>query len=82
MSPNSKESNILQSYVFNHDPHVAQKTEETLLSEFISLQQSVFRAPSTSFLEGQLEAARSHSQSENEALRTFKIAHQLLLHPR
>jgi uncharacterized protein involved in exopolysaccharide biosynthesis len=72
-----KESNILNVTVFNRDPHVAQKTEEILLSEFISLQQSVFRAPSTSFLEGQLEAARAHSQSENEALRTFKIAHQL-----
>jgi uncharacterized protein involved in exopolysaccharide biosynthesis len=72
-----KESNILNVAVFNRDPHVAQKAEETLLSEFFALQQSVFRAPSTSFLEGQLEAARAHSQSENEALRTFKVAHQL-----
>src|ERR1035438_5465729 len=35
-----KESSILQITVFNYDPHVAQQTEETLLSEFIALQQS------------------------------------------
>ncbi len=72
-----KESNILQISVFNHDPRVAQETAQTLLSEFFTLQQSVFRAPSTSFLEEQLEVARAHSQTENEELRTFKVAHQL-----
>ncbi len=72
-----KESNILQVAVFNHDPLVAKQTEETLLSQFIALQQSVFRAPSTTFVEGQLDQAHSHSQAENDELRAFKVAHQL-----
>jgi uncharacterized protein involved in exopolysaccharide biosynthesis len=72
-----KESSVLQVAVFNHDPAVAQQTLQTLLSQFFSLQQSVFRAPSTSFLEQELEVARSHVQAEDEALRQFKVLHQL-----
>jgi uncharacterized protein involved in exopolysaccharide biosynthesis len=72
-----KESNILEIAVFNRDPHVAQQTEQALLSDFIGLQQSVFRAPATSFVEGQLDAARAHAQSVSEDLRKFKVAHQL-----
>jgi uncharacterized protein involved in exopolysaccharide biosynthesis len=72
-----KESNILEIAVLNKDPHVAQQTEQALLTEFIGLQQSVFRAPATSFLEGQLDTARTHSQSQDDELRKFKVAHQL-----
>jgi uncharacterized protein involved in exopolysaccharide biosynthesis len=72
-----KESSILHITVFNQDPLVAQQAEQTLLSEFIGLQQRVFRAPSKSFVEEQLEQARAHSQTENDVMRTFKVAHQL-----
>lgn len=72
-----KESSVLQVAVFNHDAAIAQETAQTLLKEFFALQQNVFRPPATSFLEGQLEVAHQHSEEENEALREFKVAHQL-----
>ena len=72
-----KESNILQISVFNGDPHVAQETMSTLLSEFFALQQTVFRAPATSFLEGQLEVAKNKVEADDAAMRDFKVAHAL-----
>jgi uncharacterized protein involved in exopolysaccharide biosynthesis len=72
-----KESSVLQVSVFNRDPLIAQQALQTLLSQFFSLQQSVFRAPSTSFLEQELDVARSHAQAEDEELRQFKVQHQL-----
>ena len=72
-----KESNILQISVFNSDPKVAQDTVSTLLSEFFSLQQTVFRPPATAFLEGQLEVAKTRTEADDVALRDFKVAHAL-----
>jgi uncharacterized protein involved in exopolysaccharide biosynthesis len=72
-----KESSVLEVSVFNRDPAVARDTLRTLLSQFFSLQQNVFRAPSTSFVESELEVARAHAQAEDEALRQFKVQHQL-----
>lgn len=72
-----KESNILQLSVFNKSPLVARQTLQTLLSKFFSMQQSVVRAPAGAFLEQQLQVARERVQTEDEALRQFKMAHQL-----
>jgi uncharacterized protein involved in exopolysaccharide biosynthesis len=72
-----KESNILQISLLNSDPRIAQEGLGTLLKEFFALQQSAFRAPAGSFLEGQLEAARAKQEADNNALRDFKVMHQL-----
>jgi uncharacterized protein involved in exopolysaccharide biosynthesis len=72
-----KESNILQLSVFNKSPLVACQTLQTLLSKFFTMQQSVVRAPSSAFLGQQLQVARERVQTEDEALRQFKLAHQL-----
>jgi uncharacterized protein involved in exopolysaccharide biosynthesis len=72
-----KDSSVLQVSVFNRDPAVARDALRTLLTQFFALQQNVFRAPSTSFVEGELEVARTHVQAEDEDLRQFKVQHQL-----
>src|SRR5579859_5682470 len=72
-----KETSVLEVSVLNRDPVVARETLRTLLSQFFSLQQNVFRSPATSFVEGELEVARSHAQAEDQALRQFKVQYQL-----
>ena len=72
-----KESNILALVVFNKDPAMARRAADLLLSEFISLQQSVFRRPSSSFIGNQVETAKQDSETENNALTQFKLSHRL-----
>jgi len=72
-----KESNIISLVVFNKDPVMARRAADLLLSQFISLQQSVFRRPSTAFIGNQVQEAQKNSETDNHALMEFKQAHRL-----